>query len=195
VTDDLDEPALPGDDAHPLEPDEAATWAVITDRVASLAHRLREGGEVGQADLTLPDIDIKRVLNALHVPDDAGPHAADLERILRRIPDGWGRWIGCGKGWYPLIIDLDHRLAALDPTYWVHQVKEKYGTLRYYIAAHGSQAATMEAMVDQAEIASETICETCGEPGVLMAHDSWLKTLCDTCGRATGYRPAQLGEA
>jgi hypothetical protein len=38
------------------------------------------------------DIDWDMLINALHVPPDAGPYAPALERILRRIPDGWGRW-------------------------------------------------------------------------------------------------------
>jgi hypothetical protein len=37
--------------------------------------------------------------DALHIPADAGQHAAALEKILRRIPDGWGRWISHDSGW------------------------------------------------------------------------------------------------
>lgn len=70
---------------------------------------------MSEEDLHLPDLDTVRLLNALHVPSDAGACDEDLERILRRIPDGWGRWIGCDKGWYPLIVELDRQLAALDP--------------------------------------------------------------------------------
>jgi hypothetical protein len=52
--------------------------------------------------------------------------------MLLRIPDGWGRWIGCSQGWNPLITELDAHLAELCPEYELHQVKENYGTLRYY---------------------------------------------------------------
>lgn len=72
-------------------------------------------------------------LDAIHLPDDAGEYAEGLLRILNRIPPRWGRWISCDKGWYPLIIKLDERLAEIIPDYELHQVKEKYGTLRYYI--------------------------------------------------------------
>jgi len=34
------------------------------------------------------DVDRDTMLNALHIPTDAGPFAAALETILRRIPDG-----------------------------------------------------------------------------------------------------------
>lgn len=70
--------------------------------------------------------------DAVDMPDDAGPYAGALEKILRRIPPRWGRWIDVEAGWYPLIIDTDTRLAAIDPDYVVHQVKEKFGALRYY---------------------------------------------------------------
>lgn len=36
-------------------------------------------------------------------------------RIVRRIPNGWGIWISCAKGWYPLLGELDCNFAAIDP--------------------------------------------------------------------------------
>jgi hypothetical protein len=71
-------------------------------------------------------------LLTVHVPDDAGRWADGLERILRRIPPRWGRWMSVGPGWYPIIVALDAHLATIDPDYVVHQVKEKFGGLRYY---------------------------------------------------------------
>ncbi len=52
--------------------------------------------------------------------------------MLLRIPDGWGRWISCSRGWYPLLVELDEQLQALLPVYVIHQIKEKFGGLRYY---------------------------------------------------------------
>ena len=71
-------------------------------------------------------------MNATHLPGDVGEHSEGLAGILGRIPDGWGRWIGCGKGWYPIIVRLDAEISKLVPGYEIHQVKEKYGTLRFY---------------------------------------------------------------
>jgi hypothetical protein len=34
--------------------------------------------------------------------------------------------------WYPLLVELDEQLGALLPNYVLHQVKEKFGGLRYY---------------------------------------------------------------
>lgn len=70
-------------------------------------------------------------------PDDAGVWAEDLADILGRIPDGWGRSIACGPGWYPILAHLNERIRRLAPHYEVHQVKEKYGTLRFYYGDYG----------------------------------------------------------
>lgn len=140
------------------------------------------------------DIDPHKHRNALHIPADAGPHAGAIETILRRIPDGWGRWISVDAGWYPLVIATDARLAALDPAHQVHQIKEKFGTLRYYYWPSSDDASpelldAMDAVTDEAERASAVICERCGEPGVLQRTRYWAKTLCGVCGDRLGYEP------
>lgn len=72
-------------------------------------------------------------LDTVNVPEDAGEYADGLRKILERIPPNWGRWVSCSKGWYPLLIALDEELNAIFPDYQVHQVKEKFAGLRYYI--------------------------------------------------------------
>ncbi len=77
-------------------------------------------------------VDYQKLLNTPHVPEDAGEHAEAFARMLARIPDGWGRWISCNRGWYELLVELDEQLSALFPSYIIHQVKEKFGGLRVY---------------------------------------------------------------
>lgn len=106
----------------------------------------------------------------MDVPSDAGPYVPALQRILRRIPDRWGRWIGHDAGWYPIVVRCDERLAAIDPDYVVHQVKEKFGTPRYYCApppgASGNRCARcLDDITSDAERASAVTCERCGQPG------------------------------
>ena len=78
-------------------------------------------------------IDTHEVINSLHVPDGAGEYEDALRRLLLRIPDGWGRWISCSPGWFELLARAERELTALCPTFTVHQVKEKFGTLRLYV--------------------------------------------------------------
>jgi hypothetical protein len=148
------------------------------------------------ARLTSLDIDLQKQRNALHIPPDAGEHAAAMVTLLRRIPDGWGRWLSVDNGWYPLVIATDAQLARLDPNYVVHQIKEKFGTLRYYCRpssddASGELLDAMDAITDDAERASALTCERCGEPGILhQTRRVWFKTLCSTCADELGYLPA-----
>jgi hypothetical protein len=120
-----------------------AQWEHFSDSVKDLMNA-NAGDELGAAIASMQQaaagLDSTAWLNALHVPKDAGEHEAVLESMLRRIPDNWGRWIGCGKGWYPLIVQLDEKLRELFPAYEIHQVKEKYGTLRFYWSAGEAKA-------------------------------------------------------
>ena len=57
------------------------------------------------------------------------------------------------------------------------QVKEKYGTLRFYY--HGGDEV-IEGMVSMAESMTHRTCEGCGCPGEKRGN-GWVKTLCDKC--------------
>lgn len=80
-----------------------------------------------------------------------------------RIPDGWGRWISCSRGWYPIIIRLDRDLTEIEPHYELHQAKEKIARLEYYYSTQVSDARErMDALVDEAASCCERTCELCG---------------------------------
>lgn len=119
------------------------------------------------------------------VPADAGRYAAALERILRRIPDGWWLGIGHDAGWYRIAVACDERLAAIDPDYVLHQVKQKFGTLRYYCVPSAELGPdVLEAfddITDEAECVSAMTCERCGNPGALHRRGGQVKTLCAGC--------------
>lgn len=57
----------------------------------------------------------------------------------------------------------------------VAQVKEKFGTLRFYISG-GNQY--IDGLIDMAENMSATTCEVCGNIGEGRS-ESWIRTLCD----------------
>jgi hypothetical protein len=90
-----------------------------------------------------------------------------------------------------LIVQLDHDLAGLDPSYVVLQVKEKWGVLRLYFESAPEVAEAMQALVDRATEASRGICELCGEGGMLMEDYLRVKTLCPSCGLAEGLLPVE----
>jgi hypothetical protein len=105
----------------------------------------------------------------------------------------------CGDGWFDIIwrlaedlekiekkelaetpIDRQAKQSLQNGYPWrlrVHQVKEKFGTLRFYV-----DSATDEIFerIHQAETESETICELCGKSGRLRS-GGWVRTLCDKC--------------
>jgi hypothetical protein len=173
-------------------------WDVACSAMRDFADALRSGDEEGAAaamnQLRHMDLDLARFRDSLHVPGDAGDLEDALTRLLLRIPDGWGRWIGCSRGWYPLIVRLDAQLAALDPEYTVHQVKEKFGGLRFYIGSEADPDVQeeMRALIDEAERASERICEVCGSGGELSrSAGGWYQTLCPPCrvDSDRGYKP------
>jgi hypothetical protein len=111
-------------------------WDALKDSVVELSAAVLDPDGFSAAFAQLTQIgrglDMAEIINAVHLPDDAGEHADALRRMLARIPDGWGRWIGCSRGWYPLLVELDEQLGTLFPNYEIEQIKEKFGGLRFY---------------------------------------------------------------
>ncbi|MCJ0907064.1 hypothetical protein [Rhodococcus sp. ARC_M6] len=171
-----------------LEQARLQAMQAIGDSASSAARRRDiEGVAVSVIRMSQIDLDGDRARNSLHLPTDAGEHTEALKEILLRIPDGWGRWIGHRKGWYPLVVGLDAALAEIDPDYDVCQVKEKFGVLRYYYNPHIDNkelCQQMRTLVDAAESESEATCEECGATSSdvqLRTGRYIVETLCDAC--------------
>ncbi|MCB0927115.1 MAG: hypothetical protein KDB70_04150 [Mycobacterium sp.] len=175
----------------------AAARSAISDSRAAMAsgdeaERHAAAGAFLQA---LNQLNPDETRDKLHVPDDAGPYRDGLIAIMSRIPDGWGRWIGCRAGWYPILVELDRKLAAIDPAHEVRQCKQKFGSLRYYFDTElgDDVRAQMRALVAAAEELSTTTCEFCGAPGALhIDRYGGVVTACAACGVAEGF--GRLGE-
>ena len=103
--------------------------------------------------------------------------------IAKRMPRrNGGNFVG--EGWKRLVCDLIDMIDEVYHLYEIVQIKEKGGTLRFYIEELSSRAPdVVYNLIHQAEEASATICELCGEPGKL-AGDTWKRTLCDPCNEA-----------
>ncbi|TKI69370.1 hypothetical protein FCU45_07595 [Sulfurimonas crateris] len=92
-----------------------------------------------------------------------------------------------GRGWFPLIAKLSEDIQKIldsDPELNIRvvQVKEKYGSLRFY--AHGDTGREIDALIEKAEEESENICENCGKPAVPQKSKGWIKTRCEECADA-----------
>jgi hypothetical protein len=95
----------------------------------------------------------------------------------------------CGDGWFGLIWTLSQKIenaarqAGLEPqsNAWpeVTQVKQKMGTLRFYLE---NPTETMTALICKAEQDSEKTCETCGNPGSTV-RGFGVKTQCEMHGQ------------
>lgn len=81
-----------------------------------------------------------------------------------------------GDGWVPILDRLATDLVALGWDRKVYQIKEKFGTLRFY--AGDNTTDEMGERIGEAESESAITCEECGAPGELR-QGGWLKTLCD----------------
>ena len=108
------------------------------------------------------------------------------QKLIAKIPKGYGRYISCNEGWYKILEDLDEKLSYLDPDYKVVQVKEKFGTLRFYWDPSDNENKLlnniMRDCVKEAEFLSSYTCEYCGSTlGKLQNDNYWVKTACDEC--------------
>ncbi len=95
--------------------------------------------------------------------------------------------IECGEGWYHIINQLLNVINS--HLGWINrdkadfekvpfiltQVKEKFGTLRFYYDGGDQQ---IHGMVRMAEAMSAVTCEVCGNPGKIRGN-SWYYTACD----------------
>lgn len=82
--------------------------------------------------------------------------------------------------WYGLIRRLSEKIEALNQTLpederiVATQVKEKYGTLRFYV---NWSHEVVNSWIAEAELESGHVCEICGAPGKTGGR-GWVETLC-----------------
>ena len=69
------------------------------------------------------------------------------------------------------------------PQVTLDQVKEKFGTLRFYYSGGDD---VIDGMVRMAESMSGVTCEACGKPGTSFTGGGWITTLCKEHAEARG---------
>ena len=111
-------------------------------------------------------------------------------------------WGFCsGDGWEPLIRKLSEQLTYLSTgsglKFKAAQVKEKYGTLRFYYDTYGEGSDVVEDLasiaVAHAERLSEVTCEMCGKEGRVRGR-GWYACRCPACAHEENY-PLTADEA
>lgn len=86
-------------------------------------------------------------------------------------------------GWDELVTNLVCEINKTNSDVEVVQIKEKFGGLRFYYS-NGNEA--VQKLVNEAEIKSYTICQTCGKNGASQCVLSgWITTLCENCNKNT----------
>jgi hypothetical protein len=113
---------------------------------------------------------------------------ADRRADMRTTCMCWG--FECGNGWMWLIDQLCKALqdridntSPHPPQVIAAQVKEKFGSLRFYISG-GDEGA--QGMIDLAEHMSINICEACGSIKNVGRTSGWISVRCEDCAKAEG---------
>ncbi|RVH78103.1 hypothetical protein CN203_11445 [Sinorhizobium meliloti] len=90
------------------------------------------------------------------------------------------RYTDVGIGWLPLIREFVAEALPHDPALCVHEIKEKFGTMRIWCDTPVLGARLAKG---KAEFKSSLTCEVCGAPGFLRrpppSRFAWWRTLCD----------------
>jgi hypothetical protein len=95
-------------------------------------------------------------------------------------------WSGFGAGWYGIVRDLclavrarnESRRRAGEQEFYVLQIKEKLGTVRFYTSHRLDEE--LHDLIMGAWEASERTCEACGKPGKHRTPNA-LRVRCDEC--------------
>jgi hypothetical protein len=120
-----------------------------------------------------------------------------------RCAIAWG--ITCDDGWFDLIDTLCASLEWLvedrakrrsnaglpeeGVVLRVVQIKEKFGTLRFYtsgVPGSGAEPNPFMAAIRTAEALSGRMCETCGGPAKPEGTRGWWRTECEPCKTKRG---------
>lgn len=111
----------------------------------------------------------------------------------------WG--FECDDGWYNLLdkcmkkmqhfCDLCFYRSGTQVQVVANQIKEKFGTLRFYISVYEAdevENSIIDDIISQAENESAHTCEITGERGELCHKGGWYKTLCRNQAKQLGYK-------
>ena len=91
------------------------------------------------------------------------------------------------QGWIKQIEACDAILAEIDPDYEIAQIKEKFGTLRFYFRiTEGIDYDWRELanLIGELEAQTAHLCQECGCESERQTRKHWITTMCDPCYEA-----------
>ena len=107
----------------------------------------------------------------------------------------WG--FECGDGWFNILdqlmgniqhhIDWRNKKEEVVAQVTLDQVKEKFGTLRFYYTGGDDE---ISGMVRMAESMSGVTCEECSAPAKTHG-PGWIRTICEPCEQAREVKRAK----
>ena len=109
-------------------------------------------------------------------------HLIDIGGLTRTYREYKGpiieaSWFQVREGWYGIVQACIDELQQLGWNKRIHQVKEKFGGLRFYVGDEDIPTGGYE-IIEKYEKLSRVTCEQCGNAGVLRK-GKWLRTLCE----------------
>lgn len=103
---------------------------------------------------------------------------AQLEPHLVEVDSSARAWqMEVLRGWTGIVRDLHLSLVELNPNYQIAQVKEKFGSLRFYAGGFDGRG---ESLIRLAQERSAVTCEHCGRAGKTY-QGPMILTLCWAC--------------
>lgn len=99
----------------------------------------------------------------------------DKWTIETEMPEGWLKAFGemmCEE------LDAAIKKAGLEEDFRVLQIKEKYGSLRFYCSHTNDEIGNI---ISKYELLSSNICLFCGKPDVPMLDIGWISPFCKDC--------------
>ncbi len=93
--------------------------------------------------------------------------------------------VWCPEGWKDIVERLIVDLIVLGWNREVHQIKDKFGGLRFYV---DKDSAGIIERIYAAENESMRTCEECGKPGqrVYLGNGAYIATRCEEHGQKIG---------
>lgn len=107
-----------------------------------------------------------------------------VERLRDRLRRN-GQWdrLEVGRGWWPLLVRLDERLAQVVDFYGAESIREVDGLLQFYASSSPDSVAFTD-LIWEGMLDAKHTCTACGRPGVRRRDDGGRSfTRCDEHAR------------